>query len=275
MSLGENIYRLRTEKNMSQGDLGAALDVSRQSISKWETDGAVPELDKLMKLAELFGVTLDELVTGKAPDRPEPQKIIVERQGMPGRMVAGVVLLCMAFLVLLAFTAVHVFELGVLFGMPFVVCGMICLLVERHPGLWCAWALFLLVDGYLRFATGLSWAQVRRTLLWEESWNYTRLAIAWCQFLGGLGLLAATVVRLRKGRLEWTKKNRRLAILGCALFALLCLPFSTWIFQAGGLTVSGLVAFVSWFQDSLRLGLLTGLLTMLLRGRRASRGKGV
>ena len=36
MNLGENIYRLRTEKNMSQGDLADALEVSRQSVSKWE-----------------------------------------------------------------------------------------------------------------------------------------------------------------------------------------------------------------------------------------------
>ena len=48
MSLGSNIHRLRTKHNMSQGALADELGVSRQSISKWETDGAVPELDKLV-----------------------------------------------------------------------------------------------------------------------------------------------------------------------------------------------------------------------------------
>ena len=62
VSLGERIYKLRTEKGMSQGDLSDALEVSRQSISKWETNGSVPELDKLVKLSEIFGVSLDELV---------------------------------------------------------------------------------------------------------------------------------------------------------------------------------------------------------------------
>lgn len=74
MNLGENIYRLRTEKNMSQGDLADALDVSRQSVSKWENNSAVPELEKLIKMSELFEVTLDELV-GKEPpvkEAPEP-----------------------------------------------------------------------------------------------------------------------------------------------------------------------------------------------------------
>ena len=67
MSLGTNISRLRAEKHLSQGDLAEALDVSRQSVSKWETDSSVPDLDKLVRLSKLFGVTLDDLVSGKAP----------------------------------------------------------------------------------------------------------------------------------------------------------------------------------------------------------------
>ena len=42
MSLGENIYKLRTGKRMSQEDFAAAMEVSRQSVSKWENDMAVP-----------------------------------------------------------------------------------------------------------------------------------------------------------------------------------------------------------------------------------------
>ena len=54
MSLSDNILKLRTGKNMSQLDLADALEVSRQSVSKWETGTAVPELDKLIKMAKLF-----------------------------------------------------------------------------------------------------------------------------------------------------------------------------------------------------------------------------
>lgn len=50
MNLGENIYRLRTERNMSQGDFADAMEVSRQSVSKWENNSAVPELEKLVKM---------------------------------------------------------------------------------------------------------------------------------------------------------------------------------------------------------------------------------
>ena len=58
MSLGTNISRLQAEKRLSQGDLAEVLEVSRQSVSKWETDSSVPDLDKLIKLSQLFGVTL-------------------------------------------------------------------------------------------------------------------------------------------------------------------------------------------------------------------------
>lgn len=73
MTLGENIARLRTQKDWSQGDLADALGISRQSISKWETDTSIPELEKLIKLSELFGVTLDQLVRGE--DAPETESV--------------------------------------------------------------------------------------------------------------------------------------------------------------------------------------------------------
>ena len=66
MTLGENIYRYRTAKNWSQGDLADALDVSRQSISKWENNLAAPDLDKLIRLHNVFEVSLDELILGES-----------------------------------------------------------------------------------------------------------------------------------------------------------------------------------------------------------------
>lgn len=67
MNLGETIYKLRTQRKMSQGDLADALDVSRQSVSKWENNSATPDLEKLIKMSQLFGVTLDELVGRSSP----------------------------------------------------------------------------------------------------------------------------------------------------------------------------------------------------------------
>ena len=62
MTLGQNICRLRTERGLSQGDLADALGVSRQSIYNWEADSALPEVDKLIALSRLFGVSTDYLL---------------------------------------------------------------------------------------------------------------------------------------------------------------------------------------------------------------------
>ena len=70
MTLGQHLTYLRTGRGWSQDVLAEQLGVSRQSVSKWETDSSVPDLDKLLGLSELFGVTLDELVKGPAEDGP-------------------------------------------------------------------------------------------------------------------------------------------------------------------------------------------------------------
>ena len=62
MNLGENIYKHRVRCHLSQGDLADALEVSRQSVSKWENNAAVPELDKLIRMHTIFDISLDELV---------------------------------------------------------------------------------------------------------------------------------------------------------------------------------------------------------------------
>lgn len=69
MTLGQKIFELRNKQKMSQGDLAEKLNVSRQSISKWETDASVPELDKLIMLSDLFNITMDELVRDELPEK--------------------------------------------------------------------------------------------------------------------------------------------------------------------------------------------------------------
>ena len=81
MTLGQRIQELRKQNNLSQEALGEKLGVSRQAISRWEMDGAVPEVDKLIAMGRLFGVDLNSLLQvaqpgpageGEAPD-PAPE----------------------------------------------------------------------------------------------------------------------------------------------------------------------------------------------------------
>ena len=218
MTLGENIVRLRTEKNWSQGDLADALDISRQSVSKWETDASVPELVKLLKLSELFGVTLDALVRGE--DAPQTGPAAAEAQNAPSsfapqavpardksRSIIGTVLLCTGAVIMLCLLLLGSLFSGLLFGAPFFICGIICLTAKSRAGLWCGWAAYACVDLYLRFATGLSWTTVFMTHLWTPEMNYMRLAISWVQLLGMLVMTVCTVCSYRTLKLRATKKE--------------------------------------------------------------------
>ena len=77
MTLGERLTALRKGAGLSQEQMAAELNVSRQAISKWETDQSAPELEKLMALAERFAVSTDELLGRKVPQKetqPETAK---------------------------------------------------------------------------------------------------------------------------------------------------------------------------------------------------------
>jgi len=67
MTLHEKIYAYRKQLNLSQEALADKLNVSRQAVSKWESGQAKPDIDNLIMMAQLFSITLDELMTDKAP----------------------------------------------------------------------------------------------------------------------------------------------------------------------------------------------------------------
>ncbi len=62
MTIGEKIAQLRTNANISQEELAEKIDVSRQSVSKWEVNQAMPQIDKVLVLCELFHISADELL---------------------------------------------------------------------------------------------------------------------------------------------------------------------------------------------------------------------
>lgn len=64
MNLGERLLNLRKSKQLSQEEVAEKLDVSRQTISKWETNQSTPDFDKIAPLCKLYGITSDELLTG-------------------------------------------------------------------------------------------------------------------------------------------------------------------------------------------------------------------
>lgn len=65
MNLGQRLIELRKAKHLSQEEVAEKLNVTRQTISKWETNQSSPEFDKILPLCELFEISTDQLITGK------------------------------------------------------------------------------------------------------------------------------------------------------------------------------------------------------------------
>ncbi|MCI2105496.1 MAG: helix-turn-helix domain-containing protein [Intestinimonas sp.] len=281
MSLGQTIRDLRNQRKMSQSDLAEVLAVSRQSISKWETDSSVPEIDKLVRMSELFGVTLDELIKGKLPDGPgEKSQAASEKEtkrkegGGAAHRTAGVILLCFGALITLLFFLLPGGLGGLLFALPFLLCGVICLAVHRRAGLWCAWGSYLCVDLYLRYATGITWQIIFLTIGYQPEWNYVRLATGWGQFLAAVILILCT---LRSFRTVEISRGQRVTPIVCGWVLLAGLSFlQGWLIGYLHSLPVEQVGYIWYYLircggDYLRLALLVTLLVLSLAFLRRSR----
>ena len=238
MTLGEKIYKLRTERNLSQGDLSEILEVSRQSVSKWENGAATPDLDKIIKLSEIFGITIDELVKNEdvsASPSEEPKKdviVIKKESGFPPRKIIGTVLLSLSLIVTVVLLAAGGGISGLVLSSPLILCGIICFIFKKNIGLWCFWAVFFCVDMYMRLATGTTSALVlnfQALLFMIRGGEFLRLLLVAAQLAVILSLILATVFRFRKIPLE----SKKLPIIFWAVFAVMKIGFA--VFAASDL----------------------------------------
>ncbi len=73
MNIGERIYELRRKNSMSQEDLAEKMNVSRQSISKWESSQSVPEVERIIQLSNIFNVSTDWILKGENSKKQKSQ----------------------------------------------------------------------------------------------------------------------------------------------------------------------------------------------------------
>lgn len=213
MTLGKQLIALRAARGWSQDELAARIGVSRQSVSKWETDTSTPDLDKLLVLSELFEISLDALVNGAAPaasaPRPEPAPTAPARTG-------GIIFLCFSFAVLLLLTLLSGALLeGLVLSVPFFICAVLCFKLRGHAGVWCTWVFVLLIEFYLRYATGIRWLWLFRGI------SILHTLIAGGMLLAYLLMLFVTLRAYRDLHLSLTPKRKALLTFGWILFAAL------------------------------------------------------
>ncbi len=90
--LSEKLFKLRKNRGLSQEQLAEQLNVSRQAISKWEQGTAVPESEKLIRISNYFGVTVDYLLKNDSEDTTNTTDEVVEEKT---KIMAGIVI-CIA-----------------------------------------------------------------------------------------------------------------------------------------------------------------------------------
>lgn len=164
MTLGEKISSLRNGNGMSQGDLAEKLNVSRQSVSKWETNASIPDLDKLIQLIDLFNITLDELVRGeelcsqiKEPSEPnaaESQPQIIIQKNISTQKIIGFILL--GFGLLCCILALF-FGVGLLaVGGYIIICSVLCLVLKKNAALVICWLTAIIVLTVMPYISGIN-----------------------------------------------------------------------------------------------------------------------
>lgn len=105
MTLGDKIYNLRKTANLSQEEFGSLFNVSRQSVSKWETNQVQPELKTIIDIAKYFNVSLDDLLLDKVVYKEKNSSFEdIYRMKMKFRfgcvvLVVGVLLLAVSMIV--------------------------------------------------------------------------------------------------------------------------------------------------------------------------------
>lgn len=108
MSLGKRLIELRKEKHLSQEEVAEKLNVTRQTVSKWETDQSSPDFDKILPLCELFGISPDELVTGRKEKAEEEKNTITDNVESQKKRTTGLVTGILLYFVSIAWIMVTI-----------------------------------------------------------------------------------------------------------------------------------------------------------------------
>lgn len=135
MSLGERLYELRKKKGLSQEEVAERLNVTRQSVSKWETDESKPDFDKIVPICELYEISTNELLNGTKEEKEEKEVEVINKDNKKKRAILISIAIFLYFVALIWIIVTEVtFNLneGIMVGGFFLICGIAtCLLIYQ------------------------------------------------------------------------------------------------------------------------------------------------
>ncbi len=266
MTFGERLYQLRKERKISQEELAEQLDVSRQSVSRWENGTASPDFDKTVRISEIFGVTTDHLLKGEAPDPTPPAE--PQKELPTWRKVLSAVLLVLGGLSLI-YGLLHggYLEYYFLLPLPLLSCGLFCLFSKKYTLLKCWWSLFYCGTNYLYVSFSWSWnfAFLLFRKIPEQMKRY--LLPGWILLILLIAIVLYTARSLRKLPIQNVKRHLIFTVLFPILYAVqeilfnLCSHHIMTVHME--LVQSVLFQIINILFQTLRLALITGFAVLL------------
>ena len=213
MSIGQRISELRKANALSQEYVAERLGVTRQAVSKWETDLSAPDTYNLIALAELFGVSVEYIATGKQPEQtrpPESQQSDIPQtqshskigvQKIIGFILLGAGLLSLILGVLLS---------GILLFLSayLIVGGVLCLALRKNAGLVTAWTFWGMTFLLFSILTGTNLFIIFNPDIYQGISAPLRVEIlSFAYWIWFAALAAVTVARIVK-KAKKRKKDR-------------------------------------------------------------------
>lgn len=204
-NFGERIYDLRNRNNMSQGALADKLDVSRQTISKWENNMCLPEAEKLLQLSEIFNVSTDYILKGITIVEPEPVYIYVkdpESENIPKhnekivRKYVGIIIAVIGALLTLWMALVGGW-LFIVFTGALMLLGILFARDSKHPWLIVSWVAYALLVIALPFCTAINPLAIFDPIIYTEGY-LTHMLWAWSIWIV-LAVLIICTIKVKRG----------------------------------------------------------------------------
>lgn len=271
MTLNEQIYIERKRLGLSQDELAQQLDVSRQSVSKWENGTATPDLDKIIKLSEIFGISIDQLVKGEIS--PTPQQF----SNFPIRKIFGCI-----FFALTLWSVIHGFIYGfhldyfTCISLPLAICGFICFYFSRYVPLFCSWTIYAAVETLINSSTSTNWRNILNVSFYSVNTNVYTFLSSLTEFIVFIGLIILTVfifskvpVRTKSRCLKNTVTAGIILIVlhtATTIFTIIAFRYSQWymdfLLQYGGIHFV-LVTVINWICTVLFIVTATNILRLL------------
>jgi transcriptional regulator with XRE-family HTH domain len=210
MRIEENILELRKNNNLSQEDLAVKMGVSRQSVSKWETGQSAPDLKNIIKLSEIFNITVDELIKDKDSIEGIEELNSTEdgnkNHYSQSNKTMGAIFMTTG--VLIVILSLILTPLAILVGIPVFIIGMEVVLLTKHVKLVVAWTVFFCLT--IIFNPWMTSVPTTRGLIYCFAHGIFSFSviISIIQNILGIILLIITIRMIKKNKkLKYTKNE--------------------------------------------------------------------